>query len=147
MKLYIDGRLATPDDQQRALKQTRDALGVIATLCADMNRVSTLADAGAPALTSRVSARELVAHVQKAQEVEGSEWSGDGGAASIAAQSATDLAHAVAIVAKAAFDEQREAPHAVRAGRRRASLVMLAGTRDAIPALEAGPGAADARQS
>ena len=83
--------------------------------------------------------------MQKAQEVEGTEWSGDGGAASIATQSATDLAHAVAIVAKAAFDEAREAPHAVQVAGG-SELVMLAGTRDAIPALAAGPGAADAQQ-
>ena len=145
LKLYLDGRLTNADDQRRAFQQTREALGTLATLCNDMSKVSALAETAAPALTSRVSAREFVAHVQKAQEVEGTEWSGDGGVASIAAQSATDLAHAVAIVAKAAFDEAREAPHAVRVAGGR-ELLMLAGTPDAIPALEAGPGAADARQ-
>jgi hypothetical protein len=145
LKLYLDGRLTNADDQRRAFQQTRDALGTLATLCNDMSKVSALAEIASPALTARVSAREFVAHVQKAQEVEGTEWSGDGGAASIATQSATDLAHAVAIVAKAAFDEAREAPHAVQVVTG-PELVMLAGTRDAIPALAAGPGAADAQQ-
>jgi signal transduction histidine kinase len=145
LKLYLDGRLTNADDQRRAFQQTRDALGTLATLCNDMSKVSALAEIASPALTARVSAREFVAHVQKAQEVEGTEWSGDGGAASIATQSATDLAHAVAIVAKAAFDEAREAPHAVQVVTG-PELVMLAGTRGAIPALAAGPGAADAQQ-
>ena len=145
LKLYLDGRLTNADDQRRAFQQTRDALGTLATLCNDMSKVAAMSDIASPALTSRVTAREFVAHVQKAQEVEGSEWSGDGGPASIATQSATDLAHAVAIVAKAAFDEMREAPHAVQVAGG-SELMMLAGTRDAIPALAAGPGAADAQQ-
>jgi hypothetical protein len=147
LKLYLDGRLTNAEDQRRAFQQTREALGTLATLCNDMSKVSALAEHPAPVLTARVTAREFVAHVQKAHEVEGTEWSGDGGAASIAAQSAVDLAHAVAIVAKAAFDEAREAPHAVRvAGDGGSELVMLAGTPEAIPALEAGPDAANARQ-
>ena len=150
LKLYLDGRLTNADDQRRAFQQTREALGTLATLCNDMSKVSALAEHASPALTARVTAREFVAHVQKAHEVEGTEWSGDGGTASIAAQSATDLAHAVAIVAKAAFDDAREAPRAMRVagglGEGGSELVMLAGTPDAIPALAAGPDAADARQ-
>jgi hypothetical protein len=136
LKLYLDGRLTNADDERRAFQQTREALGTLATLCNEH---------ASPALTARVTAREFVAHVQKAHEVEGTEWSGDGGTASIAAQSATDLAHAVAIVAKAAFDDAREAPRAMRVAGG-LELVMLAGTPDAIPALAVGPDAADARQ-
>jgi hypothetical protein len=165
LKLYLDGRLTNADDQRRAFQQTREALGTLATLCNDMSKVSALAELASPALTARVTAREFVAHVQKAHEIEGTEWSGDGGTASIAAQSATDLAHAVAIVAKAAFDDAREAPRAMRVagglghrlvrrsldeggspGEGGSDLILLAGTPDAIPALAAGPDAADARQ-
>ena len=165
LKLYLDGRLTNADDQRRAFQQTREALGTLATLCNDMSKVSALAELASPALTARVTAREFVAHVQKAHEIEGTEWSGDGGTASIAAQSATDLAHAVAIVAKAAFDDAREAPRAMRVagglghrlvrrsldeggspGEGGSDLILLAGTPDAIPALAAGPDAADAQQ-
>jgi len=140
---------------QRAFQQTRAALGTLATLCNDMSKVSALSEISSPALTERVTTREFIAHVQKAQEVEGTEWSGDGGAATIAAQTATDLAHAVAVVAKAAFDEAREEPHAMRVagglghdglGEGGNGLVMLAGTPDALPALAAGPDVAEARQ-
>lgn len=160
LKLYLDGRLTNAEDQRRAFQQTRAALGTLATLCNDMTKVSALSETAALALTARVTAREFLADVQKAQGVEGTEWSGDGGVASIATQSGTDLAQAVAIVAKAAFDEAREAPHAVQVagglgdrglgdrslGEGGLELVLLAGTPDAIAALAAGPGAADARQ-
>ena len=150
LKLYLDGRLTNTDDVQRAFQQTRTALGTLATLCNEMSKVSAVSEVSSPALTERVTARDFIARLQNAPEVEGTEWSGDSGAASIAAQSSVDLAHAVATVAKAAFDEAREQPHAMRvngglndAG---SELVLLAGTADAIPALGAGPEAPDARQ-
>ena len=155
LKLYLDGRLTNADDQRRAFQQTREALGTLATLCNEMGKVSALSAIESPALTERVTAREFVSQVQNADEVHGIEWSGDAGAASIAAQSATDLVRAVAIVAKAAFDEARELPHAMRLlsglghrslGEGGSELVMLAGTPDAVSALEAGPDAADASQ-
>jgi hypothetical protein len=154
LKLYLDGRLTNADDQRRAFQQTREALGTLATLCNDMSKVSALAEHASPALTARVTAREFVAHVQKAKEVEGTDWAGDGGAASLATHNAVDLAHAVAIVVKAAFDEAREAPHAVQVtsgpghrsrGEGGSELEMLAGTPDAMPALATGPEAADAQ--
>jgi hypothetical protein len=148
LKLYLDGRLTNADDQRRAFQQTRDALGALATFCSDMNKVAALSEVTAPALVERVSARAFVEQLQRAPEIEGTAWSdagGEGGAAAIAASSVTDLAHAVAIVAKAAFDEAREQSCAMRvtAGE---GLVMLAGTPEAIPALEAGPAAEHARQ-
>jgi len=145
LKLYLDGRLTNADDQRRAFQQTREALGTLATLCNEMGKVSSLSAVDSPALTERIAACDFIARVQQAQEVEGTEWSGDGGAAAIAANTAADLVHAVAIVTKAAFDEAREAPHAMRVAGE-SELVMLAGTPDAIPALTAGPDAADARQ-
>ena len=144
LKLYLDGRLTDADDQRRAFQQTREALGTLATLCNEMGKVSALSAIASPALTERVTAREFVSQVQNADEVHGIEWSGEAGAASIAAQSATDLVRAVAIVAKAAFDEARELPHAMRVAGV-SELVMLAGTPDAVSALDAGPDAADAR--
>ena len=147
LKLYLDGRLTDADDQRRAFQQTREALGTLATLCNEMGKVSALSAIASPALTERVAAREFISQVKNADEVTGVEWSGDAGAASIAAQSATDLVRAVAIVAKAAFDEAREQPHAMRVlGEGASELVVLAGTPDTISALEQGPAAADAQQ-
>lgn len=147
LKLYIDGRLKTPDDQQRALQQTRDALGVIATLCTDMGRVGALSESPEPGLIEHVAVAQLIGSLQAAPEVEGAAWLGDTApAAAVASNGAKDLVRAVAIVARAAFDEAREAPRAfcVDAGRG-GSLALLAGAAESIASLQSGPGDPKAR--
>lgn len=156
LKLYLDGRLTNAEDQRRALQQTREALGTLATLCNDISKVSALSDAPAPALLERVEAAQFVERLKGAGEVEGASWSGDTQvAAAIASNAVTDLVHAVAIVAKAAFDEAREAPRAmhVRSHLRQGSggqegdqLVMLAGSPEAVSALAGGPDTGAGRQ-
>jgi signal transduction histidine kinase len=155
LKLYLDGRLTNADDQRRAFQQTRDALGTLATLCNDMSKVSALSEVSSPGLLERVPAPQLIAQLKGTSEAEGVEWSGDTDApVSVASNGAADLVRAVAIVAKAAFDEAREQKHVLNVisgdGRRGAGeggsdLTMLAGTPDALPALAAGPDAAAAR--
>ena len=142
LKLYLDGRLTNADDQRRAFQQTRDALGTLATLCNDMSKVSALSTAPSPALIERVAAAQFVARLQGASEVEGATWSGDttgdtSAPVAIASNGVTDLVHAVAIVAKAAFDEAREAPRTMHVSSG-SELVMLAGSPQAVSALEAG---------
>jgi len=134
LKLYLDGRLTNVDDTRRAFEQTRQALGTLATLCVDMGKVSALS----------VSAADFVKSVQTQSDIEGAAWTGDAGAGAIEAVNARELAQAVAIVAKAAFDEASEAPKNVRteAG---AQLIVLAGANDSLAALQSGPGAPEAR--
>jgi hypothetical protein len=159
LKLYLDGRLTNADDQRRALQQTRDALGTLATLCNDISKVSALSEKSAPALLERVNATQFVEKLKGASEVEGAAWSGDAAGdttptSAIASNGVADLVRAVAIVAQAAFDEAREAPRALRvnsggtrgAGEGAHELVMLAGSPEAVSALEAGPDAAAAQQ-
>jgi signal transduction histidine kinase len=143
LKLYLDGRLTNVDDTRRAFEQTRQALGTLATLCVDMGKVSTLSEGAKHGISERVSARDFVKSIQAQDEIDGAAWSGDAGTRAIETTNARDLAQAVAIVSKAAFDEAREAPRAVRtdAGE---GLIVLAGANDALAALEAGPGAPNA---
>ncbi|HJU42509.1 MAG TPA: hypothetical protein VJ691_06820, partial [Vicinamibacterales bacterium] len=154
LKLYLDGRLTNADDQRRAFQQTREALGTLATLCNDISKVSALSDAPSPALIERVAAAQFVERLKGASEVEGASWSGDATGA-IASNGVSDLVHAVAIVAKAAFDEAREAPRAMHVANQLRQdsgahggneLVMLAGSPQAVTALEAGPDAGVAQQ-
>jgi hypothetical protein len=145
LKLYLDGRLTDVDDQRRAFQQTRDALGALATLCHDMTKVGALSEAPSPGLLERVPAPQLIELLKGTSEVEGAEWSGDMSAqVSVASNGAADLVRAVAIVAKAAFDEAREQPRAMSVAGG-GELTMLAGTPEAIAALAAGPDAAAAR--
>lgn len=146
MKLYVDGRLATPDDQRRALQQTREALGVIATLCADIGKVSALAETPAPALASRIDAADLVQELKAASELAGAAWTGECAAgASIATNAPRDLARALTVMIKAAFDDAKSAPHAVEIHGDQAWLILLAGAASTLGALRAGPGGVTAK--
>jgi phospho-acceptor domain-containing protein len=146
LKLYLDGRLTNADDQRRAFQQTREALGTLATLCNDMSKVSALSETPSPALLERVATAQFVERLKGASEVEGASWSGETSApAAIASNGVTDLVHAVAIVTKAAFDEAREAPRAMHVHSSK-EFVMLAGSPQAVSALEAGPDAGAAPQ-
>jgi signal transduction histidine kinase len=146
LKLYLDGRLTNADDQRRAFQQTRDALGLLATLCTDMGRVSALSEAPRSAFAEHLAARAFFDRVKAAGEMDGAAWSGSvAGSAQLAVHNSTDLAQAVAIVAKAAFDEAREQPREVRIGDDGDAIVMLAGAGGAAAAIAGGAGAAGSR--
>jgi hypothetical protein len=146
LKLYLDGRLTNAEDTRRAFEQTRQALGTLATLCADMGRVSALSDSAALGVPERVDTIELLEIVKTHGEVEGAQWAIDPGdtAGAVTSSNKRELAQAIATMARAAFDEKREAPRVIRV-RAEQDLVVLAGAEDALHAVEEGPGAPQAR--
>lgn len=140
LKLYVDGRLTTPADQQRALQQTREALGVIATLCAEMSKVSALSEATAAALPERVDAAELAEDLQAAADLAGAEWTGiPAPGARIATNAPKDLLRALIVMIKVAFDEDKSAPHRVEFTRDGDHVIVRAGTPEALGALASRP--------
>ena len=150
LKLYLDGRFANVEDTRKAFEQTRQALGTLATLCADMGRVGALSERPSPlGVPERMTAADFVRSLRASGDVASASWQEDA-ADQVAAQgdiepgNHRDLVEAVAIVAKAAFDEARDQPHAVKSvvGK---ELIVLAGTAASLPALQAGPEAAHAR--
>ena len=143
LKLYLDGRLTNVDDTRKAFEQTRQALGTLATLCVDMGKVSALSESAA-GMPERVTAAEFITSLRALNEVDGAEWTGDAGTRAIQTTNYRDLAQAVAIASKAAFDESREAPRAIRTEAGDA-LIVLAGANDSLAALQAGPAAPGAR--
>ena len=144
LKLYLDGRFTNVDDTRRAFEQTRQALGALATLCVDMGKVSALSENAAQGIPERVTAGDFIQSVRAHNEVDGAVWAGDAGAHTMQTTNHRDLAHAVAIVSTSAFADAREAPHAVRVETGDA-LMVLAGANDSLAALQAGPGAPNAR--
>ena len=144
LKLYLDGRLTNVDDTRRAFEQTRQALGALATLCVDMGKVSALAESSAQGIPERVSAADFVKSIRAQSEVEGVAWSGDAGSRWLETTNHRDLAHAVAIVAKAALDEARDKPHSMLS-ESGDELIVLAGANDSLDALRAGPGSPGAK--
>jgi hypothetical protein len=149
LKLYLDGRLKDADEIRRAFEQTRQALGTLATLCVDMGKVSTLAEDGALGIPTRISTADFVNSLREQADVTSASWEDagttDAGRRAIETANARDLAQAVAIVSKAAFDEARNDPHAMRASADGGGLIVLAGTATALPALKDGPGGPGAR--
>ena len=145
LKLYVDGRLSTPDDQQRALHQTREALGVIAVLCADIGKVSALIEAGSPALPERLDATRLAADLRDSAELAHATASGEPPAGRIATNAPKDLVKAIAIVIKSAFDEAKDQLHLYEWHAAGEALVIRAGVAEGVRALSAsadGDGAA-----
>jgi hypothetical protein len=144
LKLFLDGRLTNAEDTRRAMEQTRQALGALATLCMDMGKVSALADDRAGGVPSQVTGAEFIAALKAHEGLAGATWEGDAGNSAIGSSSPRDLSEAVAIATHAAFDEDREAAHAVRAVAD-SHLTLLAGSRDALPLLQPGPTAPASR--
>src|SRR4051812_33611585 len=143
LKLYLDGRLTNVDDTRKAFEQTRQALGALATLCVDMGKVSTLAETGVTGVPGRVAGVDFLASLRGIEEVAGASF--DDGVRTggyVETTNARDLAHAVAIVSKAAFDEARDKPHAIAAHAIKtddgSNLEVIAGVNDSLPALQAG---------
>jgi hypothetical protein len=144
LKLYLDGRFTNVEDTRKAFEQTRQALGTLATLCVDMGKVSTIAEEGSRGVPERVSAADFVKRLKEQSEIEGAAWTDGAPGGAIDTTNHRDLAQAVAIVARAAFDEDRDAPRALRAHADR-ELVVLAGAGDSLNQLPSDPGAPEAR--
>lgn len=144
LKLYLDGRFANEEDTRRAFEQARQALGALAALCVDMGKVSAIADGASRGIPEHVSASDFVKRLGEQSDVEGATWTDDALAGAIETTNHLEFAQAVAIVARAAFDEDRQAPRALTARVDR-DLIVLAGARDSLAHLPSDPGAPDAR--
>lgn len=144
LKLFLDGRLTNAEDTRRAMEQTRQALGTLATLCVDMGAVGALSEKGVAGVPVNVPAADLMANVRSLDEVKDAAWEGEA-AGAIQSANARELAQAIAIAAKAAFDENRTAPHAMRVSTNNDGVIVLAGVTEALSSLQEGPAAPNAR--
>ena len=59
LKLYLDGRLTDVDDTRKAFEQTRQALGMLSSLCTDMGKVSSVSESSSLGLPERISAADF----------------------------------------------------------------------------------------
>lgn len=118
---------------------------MIAVLCADIGKVSALAEAGAPALAERLDATQLAADLRERSELVGATVGGEPPAGGIATNAPKDLVKAIATVIKSAFDEAKQEPHHCEWQANGEALVIRAGTIAgvrALPATADGDGAA-----
>jgi len=119
---------------------------VIAALCAEMSKVSALADAGTPALLERLDAAQFANELKASRELADATWSEDDfPSARIASNAPADLVRAATVAIKVALDEVKSAPHAIDVRTHDDALVIRAGTvpgLNALPLVSGGPGAA-----
>jgi len=145
LKLFLDGRLKDADEIRKAMDQTRQALGALSTYCVDMGKISALTEASSRGVPVRITATDLVMSVREHSDVRHADFRGSSGQGHIESASPRDLAQAVAIVATSAFEEARDAAHAIETRDDGEGLCFFAGAADAVPGLRSGPAAATAR--
>src|SRR6476469_10191226 len=80
LKLLIDGRITNADDARKAMEQTRQALGALATLCVDMGKVSALSDGKVSGVPANTPAADFIANLQTLDEVKGARFHTEAGA-------------------------------------------------------------------
>jgi hypothetical protein len=115
LKLLLEGGLPSAADQRAAMERTREALGVISTLCDDMGTIGSVANVGMRSLDGRVSARALLASLQEAIAVDAPSWRGSVESdRSVATNGTGDLVRAVAALARMAFKDAASAPRVAR---------------------------------
>jgi len=146
LKLYLEGRLQSPDDQRRALQQTSDAVARLSALCSEVAALASIADAAGPPVKEQVQVDALLKDLRGAAELEHVTWSGDvDSARAIETPARRDLVRALSLIARAAVDEARGRPVAIEVVAKEDSDIRFhAGIEAGIAALTRGPEAAGA---
>lgn len=114
VKLWLDGRLGAPEEQQRAMLQTRDAMTRLAGLCAEAGRLATISEAVDPPRPPRVAVSRLIDALQATLELQGLPWIGSCPTSiGVATWHVADLTSAIATTIRAVVDEARHRPTAI----------------------------------
>ena len=142
VKLMREGRLTDPDEARRALDRTQQALAGLATYCADMSRISDLAESAHAGIPERMTVAELLARVRVARPaLSTADWSGTESARVFEGRPIADVVEALATVLGLPFDHNRGQALGLHAGAGDA-LTIVAGADSARIALQEGPDSA-----
>jgi signal transduction histidine kinase len=141
VRLFLEGRLAAPDEQRSAFERVREALGVISNLCSDIGGLAGLADAGTRPLTERAPIGGLMVDLETALTAHAAVWRGSPRPeGAIASTGAGDLVKALAAVGAVAFAEARHGQRVVDLDAADAeSLTVRFGGEAAVASLPASP--------
>lgn len=144
VKLWLDGRLGSPEEQRRAMQQTYDAMGRLVGLCAEAGQLATVSEAGDPPLPQRVPLSRLLDELRTAPQLQGVPWSGAcHSSMAVATWSLPELASAVAVLIRTVVDEARNRPTAIEIGPVAHSVFSLrAGAVADLDRIADGPGGA-----
>jgi hypothetical protein len=140
LKLLLEGGLPSATDQRSAMERTREALGVISTLCDEMGTIGSVANTGTPGLAGRVSARALLVTLQQVMAGDAPDWHGSiESDRAVATNGTEDVVRAVAALARMAFKDAGGAARVARVHTAGESVTLLIGGEPAVDALPRGP--------
>jgi hypothetical protein len=141
LRLYLDGRLPSPEDQRKALQQTADAVARLSGLCSELGAVAALAESAGTPVREKVPATLLLNDLRGAAELEKVTWTGDLAPTQvIEATSRRDLTRAFSLIARAAVDDARGRPVTIDVVANHAvGLRFHAGVEPGLAALASGP--------
>ncbi|MEO8677972.1 MAG: histidine kinase dimerization/phospho-acceptor domain-containing protein [Vicinamibacterales bacterium] len=141
LKLYLEGRLQSPEDQRKALQQTADAVARLSGLCSEVGAVAALAESPGTPVREKVPVELLLKDLRAAAELEKVTWTGDLTPTQvIEATSRRDLSRAFSLIARAAVDDARGRPVKIEVvSDGAAGLRVHAGVEPGITALASGP--------
>jgi len=141
LKLYLEGRLQSPDDQRRALQQTSDAVARLSALCSEVGALASIADAPGPPVKEQLPVDALLNDLRGGAELELVKWTGDiNSTRAIETSGRRDLIRALALIARAVVDDARGRPVGIEVvAREGADVRFHAGVEAGIAALASGP--------
>jgi signal transduction histidine kinase len=141
LRLYLEGRLQSPDDQRRALQQTSDAVARLSALCAEVGTLASIADATGPPVKEQLPVESLLKDLQGVAELEKVTWTGAvTSPLAIETSGRRDLVRALSLIARSAVDDARGRPVSIDVvANDGADLRIHAGVEPGISALASGP--------
>lgn len=146
VKLWLDGRLGSPEEEQRAMQQTYDAMKRLAGICGEAGRLATISETVDPPRPPRVPVLRLVDELQATIALQGVPWIGScPSSIGVATWHAADLASAIATTIRAVVDEAGQRPTAIEIGMLGDDVFSLhAGVAAELAQLREGPDRAPA---
>ena len=140
VRLLIDGRLKSAEDQGLALQRTKDALGALSALCVELERVAVAAEPPATTAGERIAAVDLLNALKTALAPMGPEWDGTpAGDLPLGRAGVPDLVRALTLIATAAFEDAPGTARVVQASAADAALTLRVGGEAAVAALPPEP--------
>ena len=141
LKLYLDGRLQSVDDQRRALQQTADAVSRLSALCSEVGTLASIADAIGPPVKEQVTVDALLNDLRGGEELAQVTFTGDvHSARTVETGGRRDLVRALSLTARAAVDDARGRPVVIEVvATDGADIRLHAGVDAGLAALASGP--------
>lgn len=145
LKLYLEGRLQSPDDQRKALQQTADAVARLSELCGEVGTLAALSESKGPPVQEQLPVALLLKDLREREELSQVTWMGEANPTQvIATPGRRDLVRAFVLVARTAVDDSRGRAVSINIVTAPDGLRLAVGVEPGLAALASGPDDKDA---